>query len=158
MGSRSPAGAERSADFERIYEMFPVLADRRAQRAGLLSGGEQQMLAMGRGLMARPRLLLLDEPSLGLAPRIIGQIGEVIREINRQGTTVLLVEQNATMALGIADTAFVLDVGRVSLSGSAAELAQSDAVQRLYLGHGGDEPSKRPVAATSTRKLTRWTA
>ncbi len=157
-GLAVPGRGERTADFERIYEMFPVLADRRAQRAGLLSGGEQQMLAMGRGLMARPRLLLLDEPSLGLAPRIIGQIGEVIREINRQGTTVLLVEQNATMALGIADTAFVLDVGRVSLSGSAAELAQSDAVQRLYLGHGGDEPSKRPVAATSTRKLTRWTA
>ena len=107
----------RSADYERIYEMFPVLADRRAQRAGLLSGGEQQMLAMGRGLMSRPRLLLLDEPSLGLAPRIIGQIGEVIREINRQGTSVLLVEQNATMALGAADTAVVLDVGRVSLSG-----------------------------------------
>ena len=156
-GLAVPGRGERSADFERIYEMFPVLADRRAQRAGLLSGGEQQMLAMGRGLMARPRLLLLDEPSLGLAPRIIGQIGEVIREINRQGTTVLLVEQNATMALGIADTAFVLDVGRVSLSGSAAELTKSDAVQRLYLGHGGDEPSKRPVA-TGTRKLTRWTA
>ena len=104
--------------------MFPVLADRKAQRAGLLSGGEQQMLAMGRGLMSRPQLLLLDEPSLGLAPRIIGQIGEVIREINRQGTAVLLVEQNATMALGVADTAFVLDVGKVSLSGSAAELAR----------------------------------
>jgi branched-chain amino acid transport system ATP-binding protein len=154
-----PGRGERSADFERIYEMFPVLADRRSQRAGLLSGGEQQMLAMGRGLMARPRLLLLDEPSLGLAPRIIGQIGEVIREINRQGTAVLLVEQNATMALGVADTAFVLDVGRVSLSGSAAELATSDAVQRLYLGHGADEDaSRRPVATAGRRKLTRWSA
>ena len=130
---------ERSAEYQRIYDMFPVLADRRSQRAGLLSGGEQQMLAIGRGLMSRPRLLLLDEPSLGLAPRIIGQIGEVIGEINRQGTSVLLVEQNATMALDVADTAFVLDVGSVSLSGSAAELAQSDAVQRLYLGHGADE-------------------
>lgn len=148
--------SERSADFERIYDMFPVLADRRTQRAGLLSGGEQQMLAMGRGLMARPQLLLLDEPSLGLAPRIIGQIGEVIREINRQGTAVLLVEQNATMALGLADHAFVLDVGKVSLAGSAAELAKSDAVQRLYLGHGADESMKRPVTAASTRKLTRW--
>ena len=149
---------ERSADYQRIYDMFPVLADRRSQRAGLLSGGEQQMLAMGRGLMSRPQLLLLDEPSLGLAPRIIGQIGEVIREINRQGTSVLLVEQNATMALGVADTAFVLDVGTVSLSGSAAELRKSDAVQRLYLGHGTDDSTKRPVTATRTRKLTRWTA
>jgi len=146
----------RAADYQRIYDMFPVLSERRSQRAGLLSGGEQQMLAMGRGLMARPRLLLLDEPSLGLAPRIIGQIGEVIREINRQGTSVLLVEQNATMALGVADTAFVLDVGTVSLSGSAAELAQSDAVQRLYLGHGADGASKRPVASAGTKKLTRW--
>ena len=146
----------RAADYERIYDMFPVLAERRSQRAGLLSGGEQQMLAMGRGLMARPRLLLLDEPSLGLAPRIIGQIGEVIREINRQGTSVLLVEQNATMALDVADTAFVLDIGTVSLSGSAAELAESDAVQRLYLGHGADGSPTRPVAGSHTRKLTRW--
>lgn len=148
----------RSADYERIYEMFPVLADRRSQRAGLLSGGEQQMLAMGRGLMSRPSLLLLDEPSLGLAPRIIGQIGEVIREINRQGTSVLLVEQNATMALSAADTAVVLDVGRVSLSGSASELAQSDAVQRLYLGHGTDEAADRPAATAERpkKKLTRW--
>ncbi len=147
---------ERSADYQRIYDMFPVLADRRSQRAGLLSGGEQQMLAMGRGLMSRPKLLLLDEPSLGLAPRIIGQIGDVIREINRQGTSVLLVEQNATMALGVADTAFVLDVGTVSLSGSASELAKTDAVQRLYLGHGAEESSTRPVVAANTRKLTRW--
>ena len=156
----------RSAEQDRIYEMFPVLADRRTQRAGLLSGGEQQMLAIGRGLMARPKLLLLDEPSLGLAPRIIGQIGEVIREINRQGTSVLLVEQNATMALGVADSAFVLDVGRVSLSGPAAELAQTDAVQRLYLGHAGDAAddeaggggSRRPLATASSarRTLTRW--
>ena len=146
----------RSADYQRIYDKLPVLAERRSQRAGLLSGGEQQMLAMGRGLMARPSLLLLDEPSLGLAPRIIGQIGEVIREINRQGTSVLLVEQNATMALDVADTAFVLDIGRVSLSGSAAELAQSDAVQRLYLGHGADGSPSRSVPGTTTRKLTRW--
>ncbi|MEO5708215.1 MAG: ABC transporter ATP-binding protein [Nocardioidaceae bacterium] len=146
----------READYQRIYDMFPVLADRRSQRAGLLSGGEQQMLAMGRGLMARPKLLLMDEPSLGLAPRVIGQIGEVIREINRQGTSVLLVEQNATMALGVADTAFVLDVGQVSLSGSAAELSRSDAVQRLYLGHGAEESTSRRTVATHTRKLTRW--
>ena len=106
--------------------------------------------------MARPRLLLLDEPSLGLAPRIIGQIGEVIREINRQGTAVLLVEQNATMALGVADTAFVLDVGKVSLSGSAAELARSDAVQRLYLGHGAEEDRPAAGAPAPGKKLTRW--
>ncbi|WP_416366370.1 ABC transporter ATP-binding protein [Nocardioides sp.] len=148
---------DKAADYERIYTMFPVLAERKSQRAGLLSGGEQQMLAIGRGLMAHPQLLLLDEPSLGLAPRIIGQIGEVIGEINRQGTSVLLVEQNATMALGVADHAFVLDVGKVSLSGTAAELSQSDAVQRLYLGHGADEAPKRETAAVrSTRKLTRW--
>jgi len=150
-GSR--AGAQ-----ERVFEMFPVLADRRAQRAGLLSGGEQQMLAIGRGLMAGPKLLLLDEPSLGLAPRIIGQIGKVVREINRQGTSVLLVEQNATMALSVADTAFVLDVGKVSLQGSAAELAQTDAVQRLYLGHGG-EPTEAAEPLPGTRKtLARWKA
>ncbi len=147
---------DRSADYERIYTMFPVLADRRAQRAGLLSGGEQQMLAIGRGLMAHPKLLLLDEPSLGLAPRIIGQIGEVIGEINRQGTSVLLVEQNATMALGVADHAFVLDVGKVSLSGTSAELSTSDAVQRLYLGHGADGSPRRRAATRTTKRLTRW--
>lgn len=147
---------DRSADYERIYTMFPVLADRRAQRAGLLSGGEQQMLAIGRGLMAHPQLLLLDEPSLGLAPRIIGQIGEVIGEINRQGTSVLLVEQNATMALDVADHAFVLDVGKVSLSGTSAELSASDAVQRLYLGHGADGSPRRVAATRTTKRLTRW--
>ena len=148
----------RAADHQRIYDMFPVLADRRSQRAGLLSGGEQQMLAIGRGLMSKPQLLLLDEPSLGLAPRIIGQIGEVIKEINRQGTSVLLVEQNATMALGVADHAFVLDVGKVSLSGSAAELASTDAVQRLYLGHDdtqdGTDPA--PRRTTTHKTLSRW--
>jgi branched-chain amino acid transport system ATP-binding protein len=108
--------------------------------------------------MSRPRLLLLDEPSLGLAPRVIGQIGDVIRAINSQGTSVLLVEQNATMALGTAHTAFVLDVGKVSLSGSAADLAKSDAVQRLYLGHGGEGSSgrRRPAATADARTLTRW--
>jgi branched-chain amino acid transport system ATP-binding protein len=143
----------------RVLDLFPVLADRRHSRAGLLSGGEQQMLAIGRGLMAGPKLLLLDEPSLGLAPQMIGRIGEVIREIHRQGTAVMLVEQNATMALGVADAAFVLDVGEVSLSGPAAELARTDAVQRLYLGHGSEEGAgatagARPAAATRT--LARW--
>jgi branched-chain amino acid transport system ATP-binding protein len=157
LGSRDKAGKAEAQT--RVYDLFPVLAERRHQRAGLLSGGEQQMLAIGRGLMAGPTLLLLDEPSLGLAPKVIGQIGEVIREINRQGTSVLLVEQNATMALGVADEAFVLDVGRVSLSGRAADLARSDAVQRLYLGHGDAEAGvARVEAARSTRTLSRWTA
>ena len=110
-------------------------------------------------LETSPKLLLLDEPSLGLAPRIIGQIGEIVREINRQGTSVLLVEQNATMALGVADLAYVLDVGRVSLSGDAADLAASDAVQRLYLGQtAGEQAQVRQSAARSTRTLSRWTA
>jgi ABC-type branched-subunit amino acid transport system ATPase component len=142
---------------QRVFDLFPVLAERRHARAGLLSGGEQQMLAIGRGLMAGPRLLLLDEPSLGLAPQIIGQIGEVIREINDQGTAVMLVEQNATMALAVANTAFVLDVGQVSLSGSAAELAATDAVQRLYLGAGADGADHTPDRpAQRTRTLARW--
>jgi branched-chain amino acid transport system ATP-binding protein len=131
-----------------------VLRERHGQRAALLSGGEKQMLAMGRALMANPTLLLLDEPSLGLAPRIIGQIGEVIAEINRQGTSVLLVEQNATMALGVADRAYVLDVGRVSLSGPAQELAASDEVQQLYLGQSPERP--RTVATRVRRTLSRW--
>ena len=149
--------AAKTRAYERVYDLFPVLKERQAQRAVLLSGGEQQMLAIGRALMARPKLLLLDEPSLGLAPRIIGQIGEVIAEINRQGTSVLLVEQNATMALGVADRAYVLDVGQVSLSGSAAELADTDEVQQLYLGQEGDGP--RAATATRPRKtLSRWDA
>jgi ABC-type branched-subunit amino acid transport system ATPase component len=145
---------------DRVFEMFPVLADRRNGRAGLLSGGEQQMLAIGRALMAGPKLLLLDEPSLGLAPRIIGQIGEIVREINRQGTSVLLVEQNATMALGVADLAYVLDVGQVSLSGDAKELAATDEVQKLYLGHAGEEEDDVQVheLASAGKTLSRWTA
>jgi ABC-type branched-subunit amino acid transport system ATPase component len=144
LGSRDRAAKVKAE--KRVYDLFPVLADRRHQRAGLFSGGEQQMLAIGRGLMGNPKLLLLDEPSLGLAPQMIGRIGEVIREIHRQGTSVLLVEQNATMALAVADNAFVLDIGRVSLQGPAAELAQSDAVQRLYLGHDADEDAAPAVA------------
>ena len=155
MGSRDRAA--KAAAHARVHELFPVLAERSGQRAGLLSGGEQQMLAIGRALMASPKLLLLDEPSLGLAPRVIGQIGEVVAEINRQGTSVLLVEQNATMALGVADLAYVLDVGRVSLSGPAAELARTDEVQRLYLGHG-DAAAAGQAARGPRRTLSRWTA
>jgi branched-chain amino acid transport system ATP-binding protein len=146
---------------KQVYEMFPVLADRRSGRAGLLSGGEQQMLAIGRALMAEPKLLLLDEPSLGLAPKIIGQIGRVIRQINSTGVGVLLVEQNAAMALDVADLAYVLELGTVSLSGPAEELAKTDAVQRLYLGESADESATagasthRPVTG---RGLSRWTS
>jgi branched-chain amino acid transport system ATP-binding protein len=156
MGARE-RGA-RGAAQKRVYDLFPVLADRRAGRAGLLSGGEQQMLAIGRALMAGPELLLLDEPSLGLAPRIIGQIGEIVREINRQGTSVLLVEQNATMALGVADLAYVLDVGEVALSGEAAQLAATEEVQRLYLGHGAGEDDLHQAVGGTTKTLSRWTA
>ncbi|MEU3416573.1 ABC transporter ATP-binding protein [Streptomyces sp. NPDC006658] len=123
---------------EQVFALFPRLAERRRQAAGLLSGGEQQMLAMGRALMAAPRLLLLDEPSLGLAPLMVERITDVIREINHQGTGVLLVEQNAGMALSLAGHAHVLDVGEVRLSGPAAELARTDAVRRLYLGEEAD--------------------
>jgi len=158
MGSRDRVA--KVAAQKRVYELFPVLADRRNQRAVLLSGGEQQMLAIGRALMAGPRLLLLDEPSLGLAPIIIGQIGEVISEINRQGTSVLLVEQNATMALRVANAAFVLELGRVSLSGPAAELAASDEVRRLYLGGENEQAAKAAEPAEPTARprpvLSRW--
>ncbi len=147
---------------KQVYEMFPVLADRRTGRAGLLSGGEQQMLAIGRALMAEPKLLLLDEPSLGLAPRVIGQIGRVIRNINAQGVSVLLVEQNAAMALDVANLAYVLELGQVSLSGDAAELSETDAVQRLYLGESASAESKAEAerdaetAQIGARTLSRW--
>jgi ABC-type branched-subunit amino acid transport system ATPase component len=135
----------------RVFELFPRLAERRTQRAGLLSGGEQQMLAIGRALMSDPRLLLLDEPSLGLAPVVVERIAGIIAEINRQGTSVVLVEQNATMALGVADQALVLEVGRVALDGPAAELARSDEVRARYMGvtpdsRAADAEPARPAA------------
>jgi branched-chain amino acid transport system ATP-binding protein len=128
---RSPAFA---ADLDRVYELFPRLAERRSQAGGTLSGGEQQRLAMGRALMARPRLLLLDEPSMGLAPQFIAQIFRVIEEINDQGTTVLLVEQNATQALGLAHQAYVLETGEVTRSGTGADLLADPTIQDAYLG------------------------
>ena len=121
-------------DKEKVFEKCPRLKERISQTAGTLSGGEQQMLAMGRALMSRPQLLILDEPSMGLAPLLVREIFSIIKEINSEGTTVLLVEQNANMALSIADRAYVLETGRVVLSGTAAELAASEAVQKAYLG------------------------
>jgi branched-chain amino acid transport system ATP-binding protein len=121
-------------DYNNVFERFPRLAERRKQLAGTLSGGEQQMLAMGRALMGKPRLLLLDEPSMGLAPVLVKEIFLIIREINRSGTTILLVEQNANMALAVAGRAYVLETGRITLSGSAAELSASEAVRKAYLG------------------------
>jgi len=127
-------GTELRADYERVYDLFPRLRERSGQLAGSLSGGEQQMVAIGRALMAHPRVLLLDEPSLGLAPILVDAIFEVVREINSHGTTILLIEQNALLALDIAQRAYVLETGSIALSGVAAELRESEAVQRAYLG------------------------
>jgi branched-chain amino acid transport system ATP-binding protein len=125
-----------AADFERIYQHFPVLGQRRGQQAGTLSGGEQQMLAVARGLMSRPRLLLLDEPSLGLAPLLTREIFRIVRAINKdEGVSVLLVEQNAAMALELADHAYLLETGRVVMSGPSADLQRDDSIRRSYLGY-----------------------
>ncbi|MBU5364938.1 ABC transporter ATP-binding protein [Enterococcus devriesei] len=121
-------------DYEHVYEKFPILKERLTQDASTLSGGEQQMLAMGRALMSKPRLLLLDEPSMGLAPIFIKEIFNIIQEIKEQGTTVLLIEQNAKMALSIADRGYVLETGKVVLSGTGQELLDSDEVKKAYLG------------------------
>jgi branched-chain amino acid transport system ATP-binding protein len=157
-GFTNRAAAARITALRRVYELFPVLYDRRHQRAGLLSGGEQQMLAIGRALMASPKLLLLDEPSLGLAPRMVGRIGQVVTEINESGTTVVLVEQNAAMALGVASYAYVLTTGEVSLSGPAAELAADDSVRDRYLAHDAEIAVDEELAAAGPTRpvLDRW--
>lgn len=131
---KDPAGVK--ADREKVLTLFPRVRERLTQRAGTLSGGEQQMVAIARAMLTRPRLLLLDEPSLGLAPQVVQTIFRVIREINAAGTTILLVEQNAAMALRIAHRAYVLEVGRIAMEGQASVLAASDEVRKVYLGHG----------------------
>ncbi|MET9862842.1 ABC transporter ATP-binding protein [Streptomyces smyrnaeus] len=158
--------AARAAALRRVHELFPVLAQRAHQRAGLLSGGEQQQLAVARALMAGPRLLLLDEPSLGLAPMMAARIADTIRQINAEGTSVLLVEQNAALALRLASRAYVLEVGEVTVSGPADELAASDEVRRRYLGvvdeEAADDASRVAERAGATGPggqppaLTRW--
>lgn len=134
--SRPDAKAENEADLQMIYELFPRLKERVTQMGGTLSGGEQQMLAIGRALMSRPRLLLLDEPSMGLAPKFIAQIFEIIQEIKKRGVTILLVEQNAAKALSIADRAYVLETGNITMQGSGQELLNNPDVRKAYLGHG----------------------
>ena len=121
-------------DLEAIYERFPILKDRSKQAAGTLSGGEQQMLAMGRALMANPKILLLDEPSMGLAPILVKEIFSIIKDINDKGTTILLVEQNARMALSVATRAYVMETGKIVMSGTGQELADSEEIQKAYLG------------------------
>jgi branched-chain amino acid transport system ATP-binding protein len=154
-GGHTASRADIAAGLERAYSMFPLLADRRKQTAGYLSGGEQQMLAIGRALMSQPRYLLLDEPSLGVAPKIVQQLKELIAAINESGTSVLLVEQNATMALSIATHGYVLETGRVVMDKPAAQLREDDDIKEFYLGlRGDDRGSLRDVKQYRRRK--RW--
>jgi branched-chain amino acid transport system ATP-binding protein len=134
MGAFSRRRQDLKADFDRVYDLFPLLKERRSQAGGTLSGGEQQMLAMARALMAAPKLLMLDEPSMGLAPMLVEKIFEIIREINAQGTTILLVEQNANVALETSDRGYVLETGKVTLSGAAPALLNDPHVREAYLG------------------------
>ena len=123
-----------AADLENVYTLFPRLLERKEQLAGTLSGGEQQMLAMGRALMAKPRIMLLDEPSMGLSPLLVREIFDIIKDINKQGVTILLVEQNAKMALSIADRAYVIETGKIVMSGTGEELLNSEDIKKAYLG------------------------
>ncbi len=134
MGAFTQGGKTVDDDMAKVYDQFPRLKERRKQIAGTLSGGEQQMLAMGRALMSRPKLLMLDEPSMGLAPILVEQIFDIIKLLHKDGTTILLVEQNAQMALSVADRAYVLETGKITLSGTGEELIRSDEIRRAYLG------------------------
>ena len=134
MGAYTRDKSELEGDLEMVYKQFPRLLERRRQIAGTLSGGEQQMLAIGRALMSHPKLLMLDEPSMGLAPILVEQIFDIIRQLNEAGTTILLVEQNAQMALSVAHRAYVLETGKITLTGTGKELAESDQVRKAYLG------------------------
>ena len=134
MGAFTRKPSEVQPGLDEVYELFPRLKERRRQVAGTLSGGEQQMLAIGRALMSRPRLIMLDEPSMGLAPILVEQVFDIIQSLHASGTTILLVEQNAQMALSVADRAYVLEIGRVTLTGTGKELIESEAVQKAYLG------------------------
>ena len=134
LGAYLRRGDDLTSDLERVFELFPRLHEREQQKAGTMSGGEQQMLAIGRAMMARPRLLLLDEPSMGIAPLLVERIYETIAEISRTGTTILLVEQNANYALGVSQRAYVLETGEVVLSGESSSLRQNPDVQKAYLG------------------------
>jgi branched-chain amino acid transport system ATP-binding protein len=160
-GHSRPRGEFRD-DLARVFDLFPILAQRRRSTAGYLSGGEQQMLAIGRALMARPKLLLLDEPSLGLAPRLVEQVRDIVVQINGQGTSVLLVEQNAVMALSIASYGYVLEVGKVVRNGPAAELLDDEDIREFYLGATADsagETGRRSFAEVkSYRRKKRWSA
>ena len=134
MGAYTRPNGEIEASIDRVYQRFPRLKERYKQIAGTLSGGEQQMLAMGRAMMSKPKLLMLDEPSMGLAPILVAEIFDIIKELNKAGTTILLVEQNAQMALSIADRGYVLSTGNIVISGTGQELLQNDSVQKAYLG------------------------
>ncbi len=154
LSSNNPAATQQA--YDRVMELFPVLRERRKSMAGYLSGGEQQMLAIGRGLMASPKLLLLDEPSLGLAPFMVQQIRSIISEISASGTAVLLVEQNAQMALSIATSGYILETGKVALAKPAAELLQDESVRTFYLGlHEGEELSSFAILR-QRRPERRW--
>ncbi len=134
MGAYTQNPADTEKDIEDVFIRFPRLRERQNQIAGTLSGGEQQMLAIGRAMMSHPKLLILDEPSMGLAPILVGQIFDIIKELHKSGTTILLVEQNAEMALAVADRAYVMESGKITLTGTGKELAQSDDIKRAYLG------------------------
>jgi branched-chain amino acid transport system ATP-binding protein len=155
--TRGSASAVRES-YERVMELFPVLAERRRSVAGYLSGGEQQMLVIGRALMQEPKLILLDEPSLGLAPMLVEQIREIIVEINQQGTSVVLVEQNAVMALSIATFGYVMETGKIVKEGLADELRNDQDIQEFYLGGAGDAERRSFRDVKSYRRRKRWSA